>query len=111
MIDDDMEDRIVSYFQKHFSMYSIFHNSKQQKNEMNSYKASNKKQLEEYFKLAKDCGFKLKEDNNKLISDSINIIFDTINNQIYIISSLGQFFESIAITIDESLTKITFVEK
>ena len=48
----------------------------------------------------------MKEDCDKLVNDTMNIIFDTLNNQIYIASSLGLSFEVVSIPIDESLTRI-----
>ena len=87
-------------------MHSIALNPESTQNEMKSFKVQNDNQILEYQKLAEDCGFKMKEDCDKLVNDTMNIIFDTVNNQIYIASSLGSSFEVVSIPIDESLTRI-----
>ena len=52
----------------------------------------------------------MKQDLEKNVNDSMNIIFDTINDQIYITSSLGNFFETVAIPINENLTRIKLID-
>ena len=62
--------------------------------------------------MANDCDFKMKTDaSDLLVNDSMNMIFDTIHEQIYIISSLGHNFELISTPLDQNLTKIKMIDR
>lgn len=60
-------------------------------------------QIIQYLKLAQDCKFEISQGDVKI--DTMNILFDTINNLVCIMASRGSFFEMKLIPMDDSFTK------
>ena len=60
-------------------------------------------------KLAEDCQFDLSLGKKEI--DTMNIIFDTVNNQVYIMAGSGSYFEMKMIPMDEDFTKIKLIDE
>lgn len=106
MIDEETKTRMERYFQPNFSLHSLVMNEETQNQEIKDFKITDgKTQIIQYQKLAEDCNFDMCKGGDNSSIDTMNILFDTINKQIYIMASQGSDFEMKIIPMDENFTR------